>query len=747
MRRSTVNVGFLGRGRNGGNAENREMVTKAVEQILVRDYRGLSFEQLFRNVYNSVMWGEDVALYDDVKRVLEAHMRNVVLRRLVRAKDDGTLMQATWEAYQGVKNVTQMVSDILMFLFNNARQQKFESVETVQHRLFATIALGDAGVSETLTRLVIAVMERARADNSKNFDLRNLCVVLLSVGEEGNKRRVYEKIAERPYLRNCEKHCAEFAGATLTALSCKECLAAFDGVIEDESRHADELMDGETARRVRQLAHAVLVESHVDELLRMRNHGLDAMLGAKDYEGLALVHKLVGLAPGGAARLAAELERYTRETCVQHQRELLGAAGDEYTREQGIAVVDKTLGTRRDVADVLHVCFEDAAELAAAAERGLAAALNADTTLSIPRFLSLAVDELVTQRARAMQEGDFDAALRELLELFQYLRNKDEFEIFYRKHLVTRLLHSANRENLAAEKSLAESLAPLCGSGFAKGVQKILQEAEEGCAVAKGYADWLQRQGAAPLQPFALEVFVVPSLSWSVAGAERACNLPPFIQRTFNLFAQGYYRERFEHRVLRVVPAQGDATLRARFSRTAAPVTLAVSTPQMLILELFNSNPRIVFGSLVDTLGVSERDLRAALVFLSRLHIVMRVKTSSTQSKLQKSDVLYINNAFATPKTRLVCFRPPQSDKKVVSKETADEIARGRALELQCAIVRIMKSRKTLNLANLVAETRDAVKSRFTPQPQDITRAIDKLIESEYIARDPRNHNQFQYVT
>lgn len=757
MRRTTVNVGFLGRNRGvgaqKGSSESREMVTKAVEQILVRDYRGLSFERLFSNVYKTVMEGDDVALYDDIKRLLETHMRDVVLRRLLRATDDGTLLRATCEAYKGTRDVTQMVGDILMFLFNSTRKQKLESVESVQNRLFATLALRDSRVAGTLTREVVEVMAHARTESSgssgsssKGFEVHNVCAVLLRVGEAATPRRVYETIAERPYLSSCEEYCALFASECLAVRPCKECLAAFDGLIEAEARHAAELMDGETAVRVRRLAQRVLVEVHMDDLLRMRSGGLFAMLGAKDFGGLALVQKLVGAAPGGALRLAQEIERYACETCVQHQNELLAATGDEFTREQGIAVVDKILATRRDLAEVLHVCFGDDKAMALAAANGVRRALNADTTLSIPRFLSLSVDELVTQRARAMQETDFDAALTELLELFQELRNKDEFETFYKKHLTARLLHSANRENLATEKSLADHLGPLCCRSFAQDVESLLKEAEEGTTVAKAYAGWLQSRGRAALQPFALEVFAVPRRSWHVSVSEHPCTLPPFIQRAFSTFTQ-YYTERFEHRRLALVPTQGDATVRARFSRAAAPVMLSVSTAQMLILELFNSNPRIVFGSMVDHLGISERDLRSALVFLSRLHIVMRVKTSSTQSKLQRSDTLYINPAFSTPKTRLVCFKAAQNDKKVVSKEVEEEIAKGRVEVLKCVIVRIMKSRKILSHANLMAETIENVKDRFIAQPRDIDKTIDRLTEAEYIKRDEKNPNMFHYVS
>jgi len=60
-------------------------------------------------------------------------------------------------------------------------------------------------------------------------------------------------------------------------------------------------------------------------------------------------------------------------------------------------------------------------------------------------------------------------------------------------------------------------------------------------------------------------------------------------------------------------------------------------------------------------------------------------------------------------------------------------------LSVEAAIVRIMKSRRSLDHNALIAEVAKQLNDKFTADPAFIKKRIESLIEREYLERDPQN--------
>lgn len=77
-----------------------------------------------------------------------------------------------------------------------------------------------------------------------------------------------------------------------------------------------------------------------------------------------------------------------------------------------------------------------------------------------------------------------------------------------------------------------------------------------------------------------------------------------------------------------------------------------------------------------------------------------------------------------------------------------DPILLARRNMIDCAIVRLMKTRQQMKHQELTAEVMNALKARFDPKPTDVRKRIDALIEQAdpYLRRDENNRALYHYI-
>lgn len=89
----------------------------------------------------------------------------------------------------------------------------------------------------------------------------------------------------------------------------------------------------------------------------------------------------------------------------------------------------------------------------------------------------------------------------------------------------------------------------------------------------------------------------------------------------------------------------------------------------------------------------------------------------------------------------LVLFLPAQVEEQV---STTERVFQDRQYQIDAAIVRTMKMRKTLSHNLLVSELYNQLK--FPVKPGDLKKRIESLIDRDYMERDKDSPNQYHYV-
>lgn len=89
-------------------------------------------------------------------------------------------------------------------------------------------------------------------------------------------------------------------------------------------------------------------------------------------------------------------------------------------------------------------------------------------------------------------------------------------------------------------------------------------------------------------------------------------------------------------------------------------------------------------------------------------------------------DKFTYNAGFTAERFRVKINQIQLKETKEENEATHERVVADRHFETQAAIVRIMKSRKTITNAELIAATIEATRSRGALQPADIETNIDK---------------------
>lgn len=112
--------------------------------------------------------------------------------------------------------------------------------------------------------------------------------------------------------------------------------------------------------------------------------------------------------------------------------------------------------------------------------------------------------------------------------------------------------------------------------------------------------------------------------------------------------------------------------------------------------------------------------------------------------EINDTDTFTVNTSFDHPKFRVKINQVQLKETKEENKETHIRVAEDRNFECQAAIVRILKSKKTISHQQLVSETISATMSRGVLAVSDIKKNIDRLIEKDYMERE--EGNMYSYI-
>lgn len=341
----------------------------------------------------------------------------------------------------------------------------------------------------------------------------------------------------------------------------------------------------------------------------------------------------------------------------------------------------------------------------------------------------------ILKKGTKISIGDLENTMDHVVMLYGYIRDKDIFERDYQQYLASRLLSDLSQSE-QSERSMIGKLKTESGYHWTSKLEDMFKDIQR----SKELMQEFQKDS----QNFECElnVSVCTTGAWPTSGIQPV-KKPPAIVQVSDAFTE-FYLNRYSGRRLNFQMDKGKADVQVQFAAKTKKI-LVVSTYQMLVLLLFNNKNTYTFAEMLADTGIPREDMMTAV--LSMAHPKVKVLRKAPPTKeVEDSHKFQLHPKYNNPRAKVniptLNIRPQNKEKENADMEA---IMRLRRHQMDAAIVRIMKARKTLKHPDLVSEVVKQLRGRFTPKPVDIKKRIHNLIELEYVERDETDRQTYHY--
>ncbi|KAI0313750.1 Cullin-domain-containing protein [Amylostereum chailletii] len=593
------------------------------------------------------------------------------------------------------------------------------------------------------------------------------CVdVLLQLTDGPEGLSVYKRDLEPSILRESTEYYKEEGERLLETLDAPEYLQRAEVRFSEEQSRAHQYLSLQTAEPLKRILQATLLTPHLQEILRKPSSGLDVMIDSDKLEDLSRLYSLYIMVPTGIPTL----RRAFKDSITRRGGEL-NAEGpsleaeddvvmDEYVDPSGkgkgkakakrptasagaqslalaLKWVEDVLALKDKFDNILRACFCNDRDLESGLNEAFETFVNQQPRA--PEFISLFIDENLKKGLKGKTDSEVEIILDKTITVFRFLTEKDVFERYYKGHLAKRLLLGRSVSD-DAERGMLAKLRIECGYQFTQKLEGMFHDMKISEEIMQAYHAHLSKMTAPAVD---LSVTVMTSTFWPMSYTTVPCVLPQSLVKACGSFEQFYF-SRHSGRRLTWQPSLGNADVRVSFK--ARTHDLNVSTFALVILLLFENVAEGEFLTYEEIKGattIPDTDLQRNLQSLACAKFKV-LKKHPPSRDVNLSDAFSFNHDFTSPLQRIkISTIASKIESGEERKETQDRVEEERRHQTEACIVRIMKDRKHMTHNDLINEVTRQLATRFQPNPLNIKKRIEGLIEREYLERcdDRKSYN------
>lgn len=695
-----------------------EKLKDAVIAIQTSKPINTSQEELYQAVENLCSNGMAAFLHDGLKGLCETHIKNNVDQFLPDSMDSISFLKLMNEFWQDHCRQMIMIRSIFLFLDRTYILQTpgLCSLWDMGLDLFRMHIVSHTVIQGRIVDGLLMMIEKERNGHTVDKSLvKNLLRMLLDL-------QIYQEVFEVKFLKETEEMYASEGQRLMQEMEVPLYLQHVDRRLNEEWERLLHYLDQSTKKTLIQCVEKQLLGEHLIAILQK---GLDNMLDQNRVSDLKLMFDLFSRAKDGLPQLCSHFNLY-----IKKQGRVIVC-----NQEKDKTMVQELLEFKDRMDSIVNQCFQKNPKFLNTLKEAFESFVNQRPNKPaelIAKYLDL---KLRAGNKEATEE-ELELLLDKIMVLFRYIHGKDVFEAFYKKDLAKRLLLGKSA-SVDAEKSMLSKLKQECGAAFTSKLEGMFKDME----ISKELMGAFKHHLAHVKIPRNMDLSVsVLTMGYWPTYPPVEVQMPPQMLKYQEVFKK-FYLGKHSGRKLLWQPSLGHCVLKANFS--AGNKELQVSLFQALVLLMFNDTDSHSFEEIKQATGIEGGELRRTLQSLACgkarvLHKIPRSKDVEDEDKfIYNAD---FKNKYYRIKINQIQMKETQEEQSI----TQERVFQDRQYQIDAAIVRIMKMRKTLSHNLLITELYDQLK--FPVKPTELKKRVESLIDRDYLQRDKDNTNQYHYV-
>ncbi|XP_062522147.1 cullin-4A-like isoform X2 [Corticium candelabrum] len=694
---------------------------RAVHAIHTSSSINESLEELYKAVENMCSHRMGSTVYERLREECDDHVKS----RLGEIGTEDSLdpplfLKKLDKCWQNHCSQTLMIRSIFLFLDRTYVMQNSTVISLWEMglELFKVHVASQDTVKSKAVDGILCLIESERTGEQVDRTLvKSLVRMLVDL-------QMYADEFEAPFLVATDRLYAAEGKRLMTSdtVTIPEYLTHVDRRLRQESDRILHYLDQSTRLPLVASVERQLLSSHLSAILEK---GFDDLMHHHRLPDLLLLYQLVSRVKGGLDKMCGAWSQYIKKC----------GSAVVVNPEKDKTMIHELLDFKDTLDEVLVKAFQGNDKFVNALKESFEAFIN--KRLNKPaELLAKFVDGKMRAGNKEVTDEDLERLLDKVLIIFRFINGKDVFEAFYKKDLAKRLLVGKSA-SVDAERSFLSKLKQECGAAFTSKLEGMFKDMELSKDVMINFRQHVSHCSSS--KHIDLSVSILTMGYWPTYQPVEVV-LPPEMTRLQDNF-QKFYLSKYSGRKLRWQTTLGHCVLKASFS--AGHKELQVSLFQALVLLLFNDGTEFGFADILQATGIEEWELCRTLQSLACGKARVLKKTPKGKD-VQTADQFTVYEDFRHKLFRIKINQIQMKETPEENTTTTENVFQDRQYQIDAAIVRIMKTRRTLQHNLLISECYSQLK--FPVKPSDLKKRIESLIDRDYVERDKEDSQLYHYV-